>query len=168
MMTVLTGEELLAWLEATADGWKALVEEHQEVLRMPCDVRESQTAGDLLEHIAAVELWYATRLRGDAELVFPKAEERSIGAIHGLHVEALAVLRELLGRPQTFWDERMELPTRSAGVVLVARRAVLVHLAMHAIRHYAQLATLVRQNGVKPGWAMDYLFLQGVTQPKQS
>ncbi len=61
----------------------------------------------------------------------------------------------------------MELPTRSAGVVLVARRAVLVHLAMHAIRHYAQLATLVRQNGVKPGWAMDYLFVEGVTTKKQ-
>ncbi len=164
----MTGEELMAWLEATSEGWKALVQEHPEVLAMPCDVRESQTAGDLLEHLAAVELWYATRLRGDAALVFPKAEERSGKAIYGLHVEAAAILRELLGRPQTFWDERMELPTRSAGVVLVARRAVLVHLAMHAIRHYAQLATLVRQNGVKPGWAMDYLFAEGVTRPKQS
>ena len=167
MMTALTGDELMAWVEATSAGWKALATEHPEVLRMPCDVRESQTAADLLEHIAAVELWYATRLRGDTELVFPTAEAKTVDAIWALHDEAMRMLRELLERPQAFWDERMELPTRSAGVVLVARRAVLVHLALHAIRHYAQLATLVRENGVKPGWAMDYLFLEGVAQPKQ-
>jgi hypothetical protein len=30
---------------------------------------------------------------------------------------------------------------------------------MHGIRHYAQLATLVRQHGVAPDWPMDYLFM---------
>jgi hypothetical protein len=30
---------------------------------------------------------------------------------------------------------------------------------LHGIRHYAQLATLVRQQGVKPDWQMDYLFV---------
>ena len=166
-MTALTGEELMAWLEATSEGWKALVAEHPEVLAMPCDVRESHTAGDLLGHIAAVELWYAQRLRGDAALVFPKADAGSGEAIYSLHAEAMGIVRELLARPDAFWEEAMELPTRSAGVLVVARRVVLVHLAMHAIRHYAQLATLVRQHGVKPGWAMDYLFLEGVTRPKQ-
>ena len=165
-MTALTGEELVVWLEATSEGWKALVAEHPEMLTMPCDVRESQTAGDLLEHIAAVELWYAERLRGDTELVFPKAGERSGAAIYALHAQAMGIVRELLLRPDAFWEEAMELPTRSAGILQVARRAVLVHLAMHAIRHYAQLATLVRQGGVKPGWAMDYLFLKGVAAPK--
>jgi uncharacterized damage-inducible protein DinB len=29
---------------------------------------------------------------------------------------------------------------------------------MHSIRHYAQLATLVRQHGFQPTWPMDYLF----------
>jgi uncharacterized damage-inducible protein DinB len=164
-MRALTGEELVAWLESTSTHWRSLVTEHPEVLAMPCDVRESQTAGDLLEHIAVVELWYAQRLRGDAELVFPKAEERSVQAIYALHATAIEILQEMLKRPESFWGETIELPTRSAGVLLVARRAVLVHLAMHAIRHYAQLATLVRQHGVKPGWAMDYLFLEGVTTP---
>ena len=43
------------------------------------------------------------------------------------------------------------------------RRTILVHLAMHGIRHYAQLATIVRQQGVKPDWGMDYLFMGLVT-----
>jgi uncharacterized damage-inducible protein DinB len=52
--------------------------------------------------------------------------------------------------------------TRSAGVLKASRRTVFVHLLMHSIRHYAQLATIVRHNGVKPDWGMDYL-LMGAT-----
>jgi uncharacterized damage-inducible protein DinB len=33
-----------------------------------------------------------------------------------------------------------------------------VHLTLHSMRHYAQLATLVRQQGFKTTWPMDYLF----------
>jgi len=36
---------------------------------------------------------------------------------------------------------------------------VLFHALLHGIRHYAQLATLVRQHGIKPEWPMDYLFM---------
>ncbi len=38
------------------------------------------------------------------------------------------------------------------------RRSELVHTLMHSIRHYARLATLVRQHGIQPDWAMDYMF----------
>jgi uncharacterized damage-inducible protein DinB len=34
---------------------------------------------------------------------------------------------------------------------------VVFHAMLHGVRHYAQLATLVRQNRVKPDWQMDYL-----------
>jgi uncharacterized damage-inducible protein DinB len=30
---------------------------------------------------------------------------------------------------------------------------------LHSIRHYGQLATLVRREGIKPNWAMDYLMM---------
>jgi len=30
---------------------------------------------------------------------------------------------------------------------------------LHAVRHYAQLATLARHHGVKPDWPMDILML---------
>jgi uncharacterized damage-inducible protein DinB len=37
------------------------------------------------------------------------------------------------------------------------RRTILMHLLTHSIRHYAQLATLTRKQGVAPDWSMDYL-----------
>lgn len=45
------------------------------------------------------------------------------------------------------------------GVLRASRKTILVHALMHSIRHYAQLATLVRQHGVKPDWQMDYLLM---------
>jgi uncharacterized damage-inducible protein DinB len=49
--------------------------------------------------------------------------------------------------------------TRTMGRARAARKAVLFHAMLHAIRHYAQLATLVRRQGIKPNWAMDYLMM---------
>jgi uncharacterized damage-inducible protein DinB len=46
------------------------------------------------------------------------------------------------------------------GAARSTRRTVLFHLLFHSIRHYAQLATLVRQHGVKPGSPMDYLMME--------
>jgi uncharacterized damage-inducible protein DinB len=47
--------------------------------------------------------------------------------------------------------------TRSMGLARSNRKTILFHALLHGIRHYAQLATIVRQQGVKPEWLMDYL-----------
>ena len=62
--TALTGKELIAWNEATSHGWKRLLSAHPEALvAFPCDVRETRTLGELMQHIVAVELRYAERLQ---------------------------------------------------------------------------------------------------------
>ena len=66
-MTVLTADELLAWLEHTSAEWRAFLAGHPQALALPCDVRESTSVADLLLHIVAVELRYAQRLVGQAE-----------------------------------------------------------------------------------------------------
>jgi uncharacterized damage-inducible protein DinB len=40
------------------------------------------------------------------------------------------------------------------------RRTLFVHLFMHSVRHYAQLATLVRQHGYPVDFAMDYVIMR--------
>jgi len=44
---VLTAEEVLAWLETTSTKWRALIEEHPEILNLPCDVMGVATVGGL-------------------------------------------------------------------------------------------------------------------------
>ena len=163
-MIALSGEELLAWVNTTSGNWRKLLTEHPEALDLPCDVLDVETAARLLQHIVAVELRYAQRLAGEAETSYDDVKYGSAEEIFETHARAMGMLRPLLAKEAGWWEERISFQTRSMGELRASRRTVLVHLLMHSVRHYAQLATLVRQHGIKPGWAMDYLMM-GAERP---
>ena len=154
----LTAEEMMAWLETTSARWKALIEANPQVLAMPCDVMGVTTAAELLQHIVAVELRYAEQLSGQAPTEYAQIRFDSAEAIYATHQRAAAMVKELLAS-DVDWDEEIDFMTRSMGKARATRKTVLFHSMLHAIRHYAQLATLVRQHGVKPDWQMDYLMM---------
>lgn len=126
---------------------------------MPCDIRGSHSVADLLQHIVAVELRYAQRLHGIKESPYEDVKNRSGEQLYASHDNAMALVRDALTFPEIAWDDVLQFTTISAGTLTATRRVILVHMMMHSIRHYAQLATLVRQHGVQPGWQMDYLFM---------
>ncbi|HTR77679.1 MAG TPA: DinB family protein [Gemmatimonadaceae bacterium] len=154
----LTASDVLAWLETTSTKWRALIEAHPEVLALPCDVMGVTTVAGLLQHIVAVELRYADQLRGHPPTDYSAIPFDSAAAIYATHERAMQAFRELVASTVD-WDERIEFATRSAGRARAKRKTILFHASLHAIRHYAQLATLVRQHGFKPDWPMDYLFM---------
>jgi uncharacterized damage-inducible protein DinB len=154
----LSADEMMAWLETTSTKWKALIEANPQILAMPCDVMGVSTAAELLQHIVAVELRYAEQLSGQPPTDYAQIPFDSEAAIYAAHERAAAMLRTLLAS-EVDWDEEIEFMTRSLGKARATRKAVLFHSMLHAVRHYAQLATLVRQHGVKPAWPMDYLFM---------
>ena len=158
-LPALSGKELLAWIEQTSEGWRRLIAVHPEALQLPCDVRESDSVGQVLQHIVAVELRYAERLCGLTETPYSASPCGTGETLYAIHDRAMALLRELENQDDFFWDESITFLTRSAGSMTVSRRVIFVHLLMHSIRHYAQLATLLRQHGVPPGWPMDYLYI---------
>ena len=152
----LSADEVMAWLEATSARWKALIEANPQILAMPCDVVGVTTVAELLQHIVAVELRYAEQLSGQGPSDYSAIPFDSAAAIYATHERAAVMVRALLASGLD-WEEEVEFMTRSMGKVRSKRKTVLFHSMLHAIRHYAQLATLVRQHGVKPDWAMDYL-----------
>lgn len=154
----LSTEEIMAWLETTSARWKALIEANSHILAMPCDVMGVTTVAELLQHIVAVELRYAEQLSGQPPTEYAQIRFDSAAAIYATHERAAAMVRELLASEDD-WDEEIEFMTRSMGKARAKRKTVLFHSMLHAVRHYAQLATLVRQHGVKPDWQMDYLMM---------
>ena len=154
----LTADEMLAWLEKTSTNWRALVEAHPEILAMPCDVMNVGTVGALLQHIVAVEVRYAEQLSGMPVTEYAAIPFDSAAAIYATHERAVGLYQKQLAS-NVDWDETIDLKTRSLGALRASRKTVLFHALMHAIRHYAQLATLVRQHGIKPDWQMDYLMM---------
>jgi uncharacterized damage-inducible protein DinB len=154
----LTADEILAWLETTSAKWRALIEEHPEILAMPCDVMGVGTVGGLLQHIVAVEVRYAEQLSGLPVTEYAAIPFDSGEVIYATHERAVELYRKQLAA-DVDWNETIELKTRSMGALRASRKTPLFHAMLHSIRHYAQLATLVRQHGIKPGWQMDYLMM---------
>ena len=94
----LTGEELLAWSDTTAERWRQLGLAHPEMLAVPCDIYLAKTVGEMLKHIVAVELRYAQRLADLPETAYSAISCGSPDELHRTHALASAMLRECDGR----------------------------------------------------------------------
>jgi uncharacterized damage-inducible protein DinB len=158
-MTSLTADELLQWNDITATKWRALLEKHPEALVVACDVRGSETVADLLQHIFAAELRYAQQLRAEPISDYADIPKSTIAELYRTHDLAMEKYRALIADSTYPWDEEILVTTRSAGDLIAPRRTIMHHGLLHAIRHYAQLATLLRHAGVVANWPMDYLFM---------
>jgi uncharacterized damage-inducible protein DinB len=152
----LTASELIAWNEKTATNWRQLLTSHPELLAAPCDIMGVQTIAQLLQHIVAVELRYAERLADLPATDYANIPLDSVESLYATHERAMALYRKLLAS-EIDWNAPIEYTTRALGPMRSARKTILFHALLHGIRHYAQLATLVRQCGIKPGWSMDYI-----------
>ena len=156
-ITALTAEELIAWVNATTRHWQDLIAAHPEIVALPCDVRETTNVAGLLQHIVAVELRYAQRLNSIPESPYEEIPTHPAEAVFAIHDKAITLYQSILAQPGYTWEETIPFQTRSLGALAATRRTLLVHALMHSIRHYAQLATLVRHHGIQPNWQMDYL-----------
>jgi uncharacterized damage-inducible protein DinB len=155
---VLTAEEILAWNEKTARGWRQLLTTHPELLTQPCDIAGTKNVAELLQHIIAAQLRYAERLAGLPVSDYAAIPFDSVESIYAVHDRAVSIFQQLL-TSDVDWSESIDFVTRTAGTLHSDRKTILFHALLHSVRHYAQLASLTRQCGVKADWPMDYLFM---------
>ena len=85
-LPALSGKEMVAWVERTSSGWRDLLAAHPEALDLPCDIRETQTVAQLLQHIVAVELRFAERLSGLAETPYEAIPTGPVADIYATHL----------------------------------------------------------------------------------
>jgi uncharacterized damage-inducible protein DinB len=154
----LTAEDAIQWIDTTARSWHRLLTENPDLLNLGCDVARTATVGELLQHIVAVELRYAERILGRQETDYREIPFDSADAILQTHERAMALMRQAL-EAGLDWDKPLEFTTRTYGKAQASLKTIFFHSIFHGIRHYAQLATLVRQNGYTVGSPGDYLFV---------
>jgi uncharacterized damage-inducible protein DinB len=152
----LTAQDLIAWLETTSGRWRQLLSEHPELLAIQCDIVGVQTVAQLLQHIVGAELRYSQRLSDLPATDYADIPYDSVESIYATHDQAMGLFQKLIAS-NIDWNTSIEFRTRAMGMARSTRKTILFHALLHGIRHYAQLATLVRQHGVEPGWLMDYL-----------
>jgi uncharacterized damage-inducible protein DinB len=157
-MTSLTAEEALKWNDASARQWRKLLAKYPNALLVPCDIRDGRTVADLLQHIVAAELRYAERLHNEPVTDYADIPKASVNDLFDTHDMAMAKYRDLLENGSYNWQADVEFPTPK-GLLIASRRTILFQALLHSMRHYAQLATLLRQAGIDPGASQDFLFM---------
>jgi uncharacterized damage-inducible protein DinB len=145
--------ELLDYLEAENRDWKQFFSRHPQAFDLPLDI-----AGDvrkLVLHIFEVELFFANAVSGKPQAEVEKLPSDALDELFGISEKAARLYREFIAtaRPES-WSEVMQLNARTWKA---SRRKMLAQAFTHSIRHWAQIATYLRQQGFKQEWKHDLL-----------
>jgi uncharacterized damage-inducible protein DinB len=153
-------KELLDWNNESSVQWKIHLETNPSILELPCDIGGTTNVQGFVRHIWIVELRWAQRLAGLPVLDREKAPIGPLDALYQFHREAMEIFRNLLVAPEQEWNEIYELDLKNIPEEWKkqTRRKVAAHSLFHSQRHWAQLATLVRQAGLPAGFHGDLLF----------
>jgi len=130
-----------------------------DLLDLPLDIAQAKNVRELLLHIFAVEFRYAERLTGAPITEYEALPTGSVGELFSIGKNARELYRGYLDRATD--DDLatvMEFPTRTAGTLRSSKRKMFAHAMLHGIRHWAQLATALRERGHGTDWPHDFLF----------
>lgn len=154
----LTAHDVLKWNDTISGKWRNFLTEHPQILALPTDIAQTESVAQFLQHIVAVELRYAERINGIAETPYDQIAFDSVETIYATHDHAIKLFKEALAAGID-WNQTLEFATRSYGAMRASLKTIYFHALLHGMRHYAQLSTIVRQNGYKPTWFGDYLMM---------
>jgi len=157
---VVSMEELLGWSDEASNFWKLHFDANPALLELKCGIGGAATVQDLVRHIWAVDLRWAQRLAGLPETPVADFPAGPLEALFDLHQRAAQILKGLIADPQQDWDAPYTLKASwlPQGEATLSRRKVMGHALFHGQRHWAQLATLLREAGSPTGFRGDFLF----------
>lgn len=155
----LTIRELLDYTRVETEHWhRWLAAQPPAVLDLPVGEGRTATVRGLIHHIIVVERRYTDRLRGEPITSYEDVPSEPLDALFAAFADTRRRLDEWLSSASDAdLARRMEFQTLSAGALTGSARKVIVHLLLHGIRHWAQLATALRQQGYATDWPHDIL-----------
>ena len=155
----LSFRELLDYTHVETEQWhRWLAAQPSEVLNLPVGTGRTATVRGLMHHIIVVERRYTDRLRGEPITRYEDIPSDSLDVLFAAFADTRARLEAWLDTASDAdLSRRMEFQTLSAGIQSASARKVVVHLLLHGIRHWAQLATALRQQGYATDWMHDIL-----------
>jgi uncharacterized damage-inducible protein DinB len=134
-----------------------------DVLEIPLSIAQAKNVREVLLHIFAVELRYAERLSGVEVTPYEALPIASVEDLFGIGERAGGMYRDYLSQASdSDLSIVLEFPTRSAGMLRASKRKIFAHAMLHSVRHQAQLATALREQGHPTDWAHDFLFNEAI------
>ena len=116
------------------------------------------TIGGVVLHIFGVELRYAQRLLDQKVTTWEEFRQTSIEDVFELGDHARSQLVHFLTTaPEKELNSVLTFQTMTAGTVTASKHKIASNIFLHDIRHWGQIATVLRQNGFTDQWGHDML-----------
>jgi len=158
-MRGLSFGELLDYCAEETSHWRDWFKKNPDAADVTADIAGTKNVREVVLHIAAVQMRYAERL---LDLPITEYEALSGKSTEDLFILAQKSLEDLrsfaVAAKDSDWEGTLSFPTRTAGLLTASRRKIFVHALLHGVRHWAQLATFLRQQGYKQDWPHDFIF----------
>jgi uncharacterized damage-inducible protein DinB len=158
-MRGLSFGELLDYSSEETNHWRDWFRKNPKALDLPCDIAGTKTVREVVLHIVAVQMRYAERLLNQPITEYEELASSNAEELFALAHKSAEDLRSFaVAANDADWDGTLTFPTRTAGTLIASRRKIFVHALLHGVRHWAQLATFLRQQGYKQDWPHDFIF----------
>ena len=154
-------EDLLVYDEEQTSQWRQLFTKKPHLLKL--EATPTSTVADLLFHIFTSEYRTAQRLIGEEMTKDTDFARRSVSDLFSIGDSGKLKLREYLSHasgqainePQTF-------PSHTLGQFQATPKKLIAHAIVHSVRHWAQIARVLRENGQRADFSHDLLFTKGI------
>ncbi len=156
----VTLEEMLAWNDQASEYWKSHFDANPNLLDLPCGIGGAANVQEFVRHIWGAELRWAQRLAAVPVTVKERIPTGPLDELFEVHLQAVEIFRNLLTLPEESWSGAyvLEFDWVPEKERVVSRRKIAAHALFHSQRHWAQLATLVRNAGFPSNFRGDLLF----------
>jgi uncharacterized damage-inducible protein DinB len=150
--------DLLAYQLGETRRWHAWLTERPAALAVRVGEGRLAAVRDLAAHVVTVDLRYAQRLRGQPVTGIDAMLDASWPEVGTNAERAAALLDDWLAHASPAdLDVELTFQTLSAGTLVANARSVIMHALVHGTRHWAQIATELRQQGWRQDWRHDYI-----------
>ena len=159
--------QLAAYVDGETERWRVWFEGAPGSLDVPLGPGADGTVRTLVKHVFAVELRYAQRLLGEPVSAYEELADGTVAELWAIHARA-AELRDRYLRQATpeDLDRILVSDTRRLGRIESRAHTVVVHSMVHGIRHWAQIAMVLREHGHGGLWEHDWLLSPAVRSPR--
>ena len=154
----LSYKALLELTSTEHHRWHEWFAEHPEAWALAFATERMATVGGVVLHIFAVELRYTQRLLGERVTGWEDFTQSMVDEVFEVGENARAQLVQFLdGVSDEELDKVLTFQTLTAGTVTANKHKIASNIFLHDIRHWAQVATVLRQNGYVDQWPHDLL-----------
>jgi uncharacterized damage-inducible protein DinB len=161
MAVQLSVEDLMEYTDWERNKWLDFLKARgDEVLKIgvgPCGDGRFQSVGDLVRHIFSAEKRYIDRLSERELTDTSRVSSEKVGVLFEFGCQSRKELKEFVGSfPTERWDQEVEFGLMNT-MIRATPQKIVIHVLMHEIRHWPQVAMLLRLNGIVAEFR-DFLF----------